>query len=361
MRHIFENGDDVSKIRKSLELGQEFLSGNWNFLEEKDIEIRKILGGQSNLLHLVSTNNPKKLRPDEPAKFLVRIHCQPLTAQQIAQDVLVFAVLAERGLGPKIYGFFEGGRLEEYLESRTFNESDVRIEENAHKIGETYRKFHSLQLPISKKPQAILKMREWLEDFKNLGGEYHEVIQNQVDFPEAPKILTINDLQNELDEFEKMCGIFEDTVVFSHNDLAAMNILELNDSNDLIFIDFEYASYNWRGFDLGMHLSEHAYDYRTTVPPFYMLDASMYENNPNVRIVCSSYLKNTRDSVEDLIEECQFFWSLCNMFFGIWSLRNYTAKIDNGIDLRSNASDRFALYFHMKNRSIEIFENRKNY
>ena len=31
----------------------------------------------------------------------------------------------ERGLGPKLFGFFEGGRMEEFIPSKTLNADDV--------------------------------------------------------------------------------------------------------------------------------------------------------------------------------------------------------------------------------------------
>ena len=30
-------------------------------------------------------------------------------------DTVIFALLAERGFGPKLYGVFQGGRLEQYI------------------------------------------------------------------------------------------------------------------------------------------------------------------------------------------------------------------------------------------------------
>lgn len=54
-------------------------------------------------------------------------------------------------------------------------------------------------------------------------------------------------------------------VVFAHNDLQEGNILirpEYETPDDkLALIDFEYCSYNYRGFDLANHFCEWSYNY----------------------------------------------------------------------------------------------------
>lgn len=64
-------------------------------------------------------------------------------------------------------------------------------------------------------------------------------------------------------------------VVFCHNDMQEGNILLRQNSlkRELVIIDFEYCSYNYRGFDLANHFVEWQYDYTAKDYPFY------YERN----------------------------------------------------------------------------------
>lgn len=72
-------------------------------------------------------------------------------------------------------------------------------------------------------------------------------------------------------------GIFPSdrkSIVFSHNDLLANNILVKTpesgeDEQEICFIDFQYASYNYRGFDIGNYFNESAIDYNYGKPPFF--------------------------------------------------------------------------------------------
>jgi len=63
----------------------------------------------------------------------------------------------------------------------------------------------------------------------------------------------------------------ESPVVFSHNDLQEGNILirphyETLDEK-LALIDFEYCSYNYRGFDLANHFCEWSFNYNVEASP----------------------------------------------------------------------------------------------
>lgn len=45
-------------------------------------------------------------------------------------------------------------------------------------------------------------------------------------------------------------------MVFCHNDLLHANIIYDSKSDKVMFIDYEYANYGYRGFDIGNHFNE---------------------------------------------------------------------------------------------------------
>jgi choline/ethanolamine kinase len=87
------------------------------------------------------------------------------------------------------------------------------------------------------------------------------------------------DLALELDTLKSLLSKVHSPVVFCHNDLQEGNILFVEDHADsskgdapswrLRPIDFEYASYNYRGFDIGNHFCEWCYDYTVSTPPYF--------------------------------------------------------------------------------------------
>lgn len=59
----------------------------------------------------------------EPKEVLLRIYGQThgeQAVESILTDSIVFALLSERKLGPKLHGIFPGGRIEQYIPVRHF-------------------------------------------------------------------------------------------------------------------------------------------------------------------------------------------------------------------------------------------------
>ena len=86
-------------------------------------------GGLSNQLYYCAL--PEKLRPRgrEPTEVLLRLfgkHLQGPTSNTVESseyfvaalvlENVIFTLLSERNLGPKLFGVFAGGRLEEFIQ-----------------------------------------------------------------------------------------------------------------------------------------------------------------------------------------------------------------------------------------------------
>lgn len=370
--------EDQSLVRKKvLEYGSDYLGGDWKTLTENDVDVIQMTGGQSNLLYLVTSSSGKISSEITPSCFLIRLHCQQET--QVFTDTVVFSIMSERGLGPKLYGFFPGGRLEQFLPSETLNNDTVSDPDVSKKIGANLPKLHAIEVPIPKKPKAILMIREFLEECRSSGNTKFKLVSGSVNFNDdgIPEEVSLERLEQEVAHFEKMSSIFDDTVVFTHNDLWSANILQLNETKEIVFIDFEYSSYNWRSFDLSMHLSECAFDYRVPFPPGVHVNQIFFENHPNIRIFCESYIDtlykmkkenpsqtyplsdDRPNEITRLIQECKFFLPLVNMLWATWSIKNLWTGKEDDVDLTVAASNRLSVFFHFKSQSEQIYNSLK--
>lgn len=65
-------------------------------------------------------------------------------------------------------------------------------------------------------------------------------------------------LKCELNQLKDVVSKIESPVVFAHNDLLLGNILYNDCDNRVIFIDYEYADYNYQAYDIGNHFAEFA-------------------------------------------------------------------------------------------------------
>ncbi|CAI2349234.1 unnamed protein product [Caenorhabditis sp. 36 PRJEB53466] len=356
-----ENSVDSDVIlEKVVQLGRDFLGGAWKSVEKERVNVLQIKGGQSNLMFHVTCSS------SGANDFLVRIHRQPQSL--VFVDTLVFSIFSERGVGPKLYGFFPGGRLEEFLPSRTMDADTILDAEVSRKIGAVLPRYHSIEVPVSQNRRCFQLMREWLDEYKSFGGGDYTITPTTITYSDHPKVLTIEDISREIDVCEKWAAdIYEHTLVYSHNDLACGNVLELNDTKEIVLIDWEFSSYNSRGFDIAMHLSETALDFRVPFPPGIKISEELTDNPPNLELFCEAYIDadnklknrspdNRQSEIRALIQEVEFFWPVTHLFWGISSMRFAIKNYDSGVDQDVQAMDRWAVYFHLKPRSQRIYE-----
>lgn len=125
-------------------------------------------GGTSNMLFLCSlpasvkkiangaTYNAKGFSdPATPNEVLLRIYFNPNTAHHVVEESVVFTLLAERKLGPKLYGVFGDGRVEEYIHSRSLETPEIRMPVVSAKIARILAQIHQLTMPVEKTPTYL--------------------------------------------------------------------------------------------------------------------------------------------------------------------------------------------------------------
>ncbi|CAI2350507.1 unnamed protein product [Caenorhabditis sp. 36 PRJEB53466] len=375
-----------------------YLGGAWRKAKIEDFRIRAITGGMSNLLFLVEL--PAHLTPIqmEPEKALLRVHCQADIDQLLSESV-VFTLLSERNLGPKMLGVFPGGRFEQFIPSRPLQCLEISKPGLSRLIAPIVARVHTLDAPIPKEPQTLETARQWLERFKKTpaGERPIELYLTRANVPESdyPSSITVAQLERELNFVEFFLQKSGSPVVFSHNDLQEGNFLlidgyQLADdgtvltadgkpTNDdpLSLIDFEYCSYNYRGFDLGNHFCEYGYDYNESEPPYYKIHQHFFDVEKERKIFCEAYLDEvykmracgdnphfpsdlvTGDREKDLqkiVEESILFMPVSNIFWVCWSLIN-AEESSIAFDYGAYGRDRLALYFHQKKNLEKYLSN----
>lgn len=336
---------------------RDFLSGSWKTLQERDFQISIVSGGLSNLLYLCSLPDHVHCEGEEPRKVLLRIYGAILQGvDSLVLESVMFAILAERTLGPKLYGIFPQGRLEQYLPNtrmRTEQLSDPTI---SAEIATKLARFHGMVMPFNKEPK-------WL--FGTIDKYMDQVMQ--ISFGRDAHVKKFNklmklDLRAELESLRALLAATPSPVVFCHNDVQEGNILILEEKDHasterLMLIDFEYSSYNYRGFDFGNHFCEWMYDYTYNEWPFYKATPENYPTREQQLIFIRSYLaENRRGSdiavdqtqiEEDMLVEANRYALASHFLWGLWSIiQAKLSKIEFGY--MDYAQCRFDAYYKQK-------------
>ncbi|GMT24364.1 hypothetical protein PFISCL1PPCAC_15661 [Pristionchus fissidentatus] len=362
----------------------QYLGGAWKASTIDRFSIKQITGGMSNLLFLVQLCDTLSLHHCEPRRALLRIHCQSDIDQLLSESV-VFTLLSERNLGPRLLGVFPGGRFEQFIPSRPLQCPEISEHGLISKISPMVARVHSLDVPIGKEPQLINRTRAWIDKWSKYEASKEGIdmkcTKAKVDQSKYPCHLSIDSLSAEIDFVEKFLESIHSPVIFSHNDLQEGNILlidkeEVGDNDEeLALIDFEYCDYNYRGFDLGNHLCEYGLDYACEEHPFYNVYPEKLRMEDERRRFCSGYMNElyemeSRDvrlpcdlisgdrtlDLERLETEADLFMPISHIFWSCWAFLN-AEQSSIAFGFAEYGRDRLAMYFEGKTRMEEYMRS----
>ncbi|RWS02548.1 choline/ethanolamine kinase-like protein [Dinothrombium tinctorium] len=292
-------------------------------------------------------------------------------SQTTITESVIFMLLSERNLGPKLYGIFPGGRLEEYISARALTCSELCDSDLSAVIARKLANVHSLNVPINKEPIWLFKtIYTWLETVRKINIDSISSDKR----PLASNLLSF-DFDTEVAWLKHFLRKANSPSVFCHNDLQEGNILlteyksntsstspnastssspaskkyrkaqsansqsnsikELNDR--VVLIDFEYCAYNYRGFDIANHFCEWALDYSNPEYPHFYVRSEDYPNEEQRRHFIRNYLQwastsgnlsKYQNTEEQLLKEAEYFTLASHMLWTLWSINNaYSSQI----------------------------------
>lgn len=170
------------------------------------------------------------------------------------ERALIVMKLAKESLGPRIHGMVDNVRIEEYIDCRSFNPEDAHNERTWRDLATSLARLHAIDLPF-RKPK---------HNFHDVLCGIHADLKTRL--PLLRSILTDErvrkiaeyDFDSLLDWLQPLLDFQHHGIVLSHNDFHFDNLVVLNDppkyGSSVMIFDFDAASYNMRGRDLGLFL-----------------------------------------------------------------------------------------------------------
>ncbi|OWF44953.1 choline/ethanolamine kinase-like [Mizuhopecten yessoensis] len=324
---------ELTNRRKGYEWCRKSVGGTWANIGEDQFGLgfKVVSGGLTNYLYLCSL--PKKYPPqgNEPKEVLLRVYGDIAKDQEfLVRNTAVFAILSTKDLGPKLYVAHAEGRIEEYIPTQPLRTRDLQKPFLAEQIAKKMALFHAIKdMPLHKEPKFLEeKMFCWMEQveniFSNIPTEKDEASQRMLS-----RLQSFN-LSDELQTLLNILGSVSCPVVFSHNDLQEGNILYLEDCDQperkMTFIDWEYCSYNYRGFDFGNHFCEWCYDYSHPDFPFFSYTKDYYPSKAQQYTFFRHYLSQqsdvepTEEYLKGMYKEANTFALASHFFWALWSI-----------------------------------------
>ncbi|XP_060175643.1 probable ethanolamine kinase isoform X2 [Lycium barbarum] len=283
------------------------LFNRWSCLDDSHFSVETVSGGITNLLLKVS------VREDDGKNesMTVRLY-GPNTECVINRERELQAIqyLSAAGFGAKLLGVFGNGIVQSFIDARTLTPSDLRNPKLAAEIAKQLRKFHQVEIPGSKEPQV---WNDVLKFFTKASTLQFDDGEKKIKY----ETILFQEVHNEIIELKELTDRLNAPVVFAHNDLLSGNLMLNEDKGKLYFIDFEYGSYNYRGFDIGNHFNEYA---------GYDCDYTLYPSKDEQFHFFRHYLDSDRPNeisdkdLDALYVETSSYMLASHLYWALWAL-----------------------------------------
>ncbi|RHZ75556.1 hypothetical protein Glove_212g29 [Diversispora epigaea] len=330
------------------------LSGWEDITKESHIDIERVSGALTNFVFFIT----KKLQNSQnPQKVVLRIYGNG--ADQLfdrEKELRCLEMLSIVKIGPQLLSTFSNGRFEQFLESTTLNYHEIHIPEVSRQIAYRLRSLHNIVTIFPPKkgtiPEVWVNIDKWSPLLRKIS--YEQQIK-----------LKLEDLDNEIRELKSMLSKLDSPIVFAHNDTQYGNILRLDDgSNQLVVVDFEYAGYNYRGFDLGNHFCEWMFNYHGTDP--HVSHISWYPTEEQQINFLKAYLDDNNDNDNDnkdqeitprkLLLECNAFALASHVMWGLWGIIQ-SLESDIDFDYLAYGVGRLQMFRDSKDNIYDLINN----
>ena len=176
MQEILNGYESNLPKRRALELCSNHFGQSWNKITEEDIDLSVIRGGFCNQIFLCHNKKSKD-------KVLIRLYggrMGNLNNQKhigLEGEVLIFHLMDKCGIGPKLLGVFDGGRIEEFIEgANTLSDEDCVNNEKMGSFAKKLATMHSQNIPFSKKPRDMIKIIR--SNILGCWDNYKELLKN---------------------------------------------------------------------------------------------------------------------------------------------------------------------------------------
>ncbi|XP_058074487.1 probable ethanolamine kinase isoform X1 [Magnolia sinica] len=279
----------------------------WSHLDDSCFSIETVSGGITNLLLKLS------VREDNGNDAFVTVRMYGPNTEYVIdrkQELLALPYLSAAGFGAELLGVFGNGMVQSFINARTLSPSDMTKPKLAAEIARQLCKFHQVEIPGSKEPQLWNDIFKFLESASALKFDDSE---KQMKYD----TISFREVSDAVKELKVLTDLLHAPVVYAHNDLLSGNLMRNDDEEKLYFIDFEYGSYSYRGYDIANHFNEYA---------GFDCDYSLYPDKDAQYHFFRNYLQAdkpnevTDKDLEALYIETNTFRLASHLFWGLWAL-----------------------------------------
>ncbi|XP_077994783.1 ethanolamine kinase 1-like [Glandiceps talaboti] len=269
------------------------------------------------------------------------------------KEIETFQVLFKAKCGAELYCIFNNGLCYQFMPGKILDPELVRADNVYPLIARKMAKMHLIKPADGKaipEPSLFLTLKGWLE---NIPREFDDAEKNARFQKEIP---SHEQLGKEIDLLESVLKPLNSPIVFCHNDLLLANVIYDEQTDSISFIDYEYATYNYQGFDIANHFAEYA--------GVEEVDYSLYPEKEYQKKWLREYLSAyyamaginrhvTDKELEKNYVQVNKFCLASHFFWGLWALiQSAHSTID--FDFLGYGAIRLGEYFRRKEEFLAL-------
>jgi len=205
-------------------------------------------------------------------------------------------------------------------------------------------------------PSLYSTLLRWVSNARNVRLKTNNNQQNQ----KLLSTLNMDLIEREIVDIQHRLKVVNSPIVFCHNDLNAGNML-LDSKGNISVIDYEYGSYNYRGFDLGNFFCEWTMNYKVQNYPKFKIHSELWPSQQNQIEFFHEYISETKQlqglnnpkvteaEIRALQQETEQYALCSHLLWSLWGIIQCgVSEIQFGFLEYSLA--RFELYLQGKRR-----------
>eukprot|EP01059_Diplonema_ambulator_P034642 TRINITY_DN7877_c1_g1_i1.p1 TRINITY_DN7877_c1_g1~~TRINITY_DN7877_c1_g1_i1.p1 ORF type:complete len:528 (+),score=214.73 TRINITY_DN7877_c1_g1_i1:826-2409(+) len=327
--------------------------------EGAEFNIRILTGGLSNKLYTVERTEPQE---DGVKKVVVRMLGSGDLVDR-AKEAVIVKRLSEIGVGPRLFGSFANGRIEEFSNGLALRFYHLKKPQILQQVAQKMADFHKIDIPaISREPSLFDIMEGYLVSAKKVsfadetqdipGGE--PVLKKDL----LAKMRDLGELEAEVEFLrQKVGGFTASGVSFCHCDVQEGNILTENlhsEEPEVTLIDFEYSRYDYEAFDIGNYFCEAYLDNFFPEHPGFRCHPQLALSTDAQKDFINAYILQktgslpTPETLETYLYECRVMMLASHLHWCLWSLIQSAASSIEGFCYLTYAAARLSEYRRLK-------------
>ncbi|CAO3591291.1 unnamed protein product [Absidia cylindrospora] len=329
--YLFRKGNVESQVLKTMRMLFPHLA------HLSIAKLQRVSGALTNAVFFVTLTNNQR--------YVLRVYgsgCDQLLDRD--NELLWLARLTPLKIGAKLLGTFDNGRFEEYLPSTTLTHACLRDPTTSVQIAALLAQLHSIVQVHPPAQSSPLHTNPAMEIWPQI-RKWYSLLQNSSSSSLSSGKAVAGITWDEIEAYQQFLDRVQSPIVFAHNDLQYGNVLRMKSTGDLVAVDFEYAGYNPRGYDLANHLIEWQYNYHGEHPA---LASPQHAPRRHQQIsfvkayLAHHHLKSTT-TVDQLLYEIDCWSVVCHLCWGLWGLiQLQQSEID--FDYAAYSAQRLAMF-----------------